>query len=387
MMAGIRFEFATAGRIIFGGGALAEVGGIAAQFGRSALVLRSGSASRAAPLLAALADRLPFAEFVVRSEPTTGIVRDAVAQATAAGCDVIIGMGGGSVLDCGKAVAALLANGGDPLDYLEVIGRGQPLDKPSLPFIAIPTTSGTGAEVTRNAVLSSPEHRVKVSLRSPRLLPCVALVDPLLTYGMPPRLTASTGLDALTQLIEPFVSVRANPMADTFCREGMVRVSRSLRLACREGSNATAREEMALASLLGGMALANSGLGAVHGFASVLGGMYEAPHGAVCAALLPHVMQANVKALQTREPQSPSLRRYREVACLVVGDPGAAIEDGIGWVTGLCTELGILPLRAYGLTTADFRDVVEKTTVASSTKANPIALTTTELTHVLERAL
>lgn len=387
MMAGIRFEFATAGRIIFGSGALAEVGGIAAQLGRSALVLRSGSAARAAPLLAALADRLPFAEFVVRSEPTTGIVRDAVAQATAAGCDVIIGMGGGSVLDCGKAVAALLANGGDPLDYLEVIGRGQPLDKPSLPFIAIPTTSGTGAEVTRNAVLSSPEHRVKVSLRSPRLLPRVALVDPLLTYGMPPRLTASTGLDALTQLIEPFVSVRANPMADTFCREGMVRVSRSLRLACREGSNATAREEMALASLLGGMALANSGLGAVHGFASVLGGMYEAPHGAVCAALLPHVMQANVKALQTREPQSPSLRRYHEVACLVVGDPGAAIEDGIGWVTGLCTELGILPLRAYGLTTADFRDVVEKTTVASSTKANPIALTTTELTHVLERAL
>ena len=208
---------------------------------------------------------------------------------------------------------------GELLDYVEIIGRGQALTKPSAPFIAIPTTAGTGSEVTRNAVLASPEHRVKVSLRSPLMLARVALVDPELTYDLPPALTASTGLDALTQLIEPFVCLRANPMTDGLCVEGMRRAARSLRVAFTDGQNKSAREDMAVASLFGGLALANAGLGAVHGFAGPIGGMFPAPHGAVCAALLPHVMTANIRALRQRAPGSEALRRYDKVARLLTG--------------------------------------------------------------------
>jgi alcohol dehydrogenase class IV len=323
----------------------------------------------------------------VAGEPTTDLVRNGVALARETGCDLVIGCGGGSAIDAGKAIAALLANGGDPLDYLEVIGRGQPLTRPSAPCIAIPTTAGAGAEVTRNAVLASPEHGVKVSLRSPFMLPRLAIVDPELTYSLPADVTASTGLDALTQLIEPFTSIRANPLTDALCREGMGRVARSLRRAYKDGADAAAREDMALASLLGGLALANAGLGAAHGFASVIGGMYPAPHGAVCAAFLPHVMAANLRGLRQRQPNANALARYREVAALLTGDPAASAEEGIRWVAELAHALQIPGLAAYGVTRNDFALLIEKTAVASSTKANPIVLTSNELREILDAAL
>ena len=263
---------------------------------------------------------LDCALLAVEGEPTLELVRRGVALARAENCDLVIGFGGGSAIDAGKAIAALLANGGDPLDYLEVIGAGRSLLAPSAPFIAVPTTAGTGAEVTRNAVLASPEHRVKVSLRSPWMLPRLALVDPELTCRLPPAITASTGLDALTQLIEPYVSVRANPMTDLFCVEGMRRAARSLGRAFANGSDAEARADMSLASLLGGLALANAGLGVVHGFAAPIGGMFDAPHGAVCAALLPHGMEVNIRALRARAPGSEPLGRYRTVARLLTGN-------------------------------------------------------------------
>ena len=194
----------------------------------------------------------------------------------------------------------MLTNGGRLLDYLEVVGGGQPLARPSAPCIAIPTTAGTGSEVTRNAVLSAPDQRVKVSLRSPLMLPRLAVVDPTLTQGLPRSITASTGLDALTQLIEPYVSCRANPATDAWCVEGLRRASGALRRACDDGADVDAREQMALASLFSGFALANAGLGAVHGFAGTIGGMFDAPHGAICAALLPHVMAGNLRALASR---------------------------------------------------------------------------------------
>src|SRR5207245_11298164 len=210
------------------------------------------------------------------------------------------------------------------LDYLEVIGQGRALENASTPFIAMPTTAGTGSEVTRNAVLASPRHRVKVSLRSPFLLPKIALVDPELTYDLPPSITASTGLDALTQLIEPYVSSRANPMTDAVCVDGLRRVARSLRVAFEAGRNAAAaREDMAVASLFGGLALANAGLGAVHGFAGPIGGMFPAPHGAVCAALLPDTMEVNLRALRRRAPESETLRRFDEIARILTGRPEA----------------------------------------------------------------
>jgi alcohol dehydrogenase class IV len=254
-------------------------------------------------------------------------------------------------------------------------------------MIAIPTTAGTGSEVTRNAVLASPEHRVKVSLRSPHMLPTVALVDPELTYSLPPQITAYTGLDALTQVIEPLVSVKANPMTDALCREAISRAAQSLLTAYQHGDDAAAREDMALVSLFGGLALANAGLGAVHGFAGPLGGMFDAPHGAICAALLPYVMATNIAALRERQPDGEGLRRYGEVARLLTRNPSAAAEDGAAWVAALCQQMAIPLLSSYGLEKGDFAVLIEKSAAASSMKGNPIALTPDEMQTILERAL
>jgi len=268
-----------------------------------------------------------------------------------------------------------------------VIGKGQPLRHPSVPFIAVPTTAGTGSEVTRNAVLASAEHRVKVSLRSPFMLPRLAVVDPELTLELPPAVTASTGLDALTQLIEPYVSIRANLLTDGFCVEGLRRASHSLRRAYHCGRDITAREYMSLASLLGGLALANAGLGVVHGFAAPVGGMFDAPHGAVCAALLPHGMATNIRACRARTPEGETLRRYETVARLLTGKLDAVPEEGVEWVRHLCQELHIPPLSSYGIQERDVPTLVEKASKASSTKGNPITLTMDELREVLACAL
>jgi len=299
----------------------------------------------------------------------------------------VVGFGGGSVLDSAKAIAALLTNGGELFDYLEVIGRARPLARAAAPCVAIPTTAGTGAEVTRNAVLASPAHRLKVSLRSPHLLPRVALVDPELTYDLTPALTATTGLDALTQLIEPYVSSRANPLTDALCADGLRRAARSLRRAVENGRDPAAREDLALASLLGGLALANAGLGAVHGFASPIGGMFPAPHGAVCAALLPHVIEANLRAFRARAPNHDALRRYDEVARLLTGEPHATADDAVRWARKLVADLRIPTLASYGLARTDFPTLVSAAAKASSMKANPIALTPDELAGILDRAL
>ncbi|HOX55586.1 MAG TPA: iron-containing alcohol dehydrogenase [Candidatus Paceibacterota bacterium] len=384
----MRFEFATATRIICGAGALHDVGPLARDFGPNVLVVTGSDPRRAAPVLALLREHgLASSVFSVRGEPKPETVRQGVALARELHCTLIIAFGGGSVVDAGKAIAAMLANSGELLDYLEVIGHGKALTQPSVPFIAIPTTAGTGSEVTRNAVLASPQHRVKVSLRSPFMLPKVAVVDPELTYDLPPALTASTGLDALTQLIEPYVSSRANPMTDALCVEGIRRAARSLRTAFADGRHAAARMDMCVASLFGGLALANAGLGAVHGFAGPIGGQFPAPHGAVCAALLPHVMEGNLRALRQRLPGAGGLRRYDEVARLLTGSATATAEAGVEWVRRLVADLRIPSLGHYGLTAEHTAELVPKAFQASSMKANPIALTPEELGAILQRAL
>jgi len=384
----MRFEFATAARIVFGPGTLAEIGGLAREFGRRALVVTGRNPDRAAPLLEHLhAAGLATAVYAVAHEPTTDDATRGTAQARVAGCDVVIGFGGGAALDAAKAIAILLTHEGDVLEHLEVVGRGQPFQRPGVPCIAIPTTAGTGAEVTRNAVLASPSHRVKASLRSPHLLPRLALVDSTLTRDLPPALTAATGLDALTQLIEPYTSGRAQPLTDALCVEGIRRAARALRRAYDDGHDATAREDMAFASLGGGLALANAGLGAVHGFAAPLGGMFPAPHGAVCAALLPHVMADNCTALRERTPQHPALARYDEIARLLTGRGHATAADGIAWVRDLVTHCAIPGLATYGVTRTDIPAVVAAAAQASSMKANPIALTADELAAILDQAL
>lgn len=384
----MNFEFATATRIIFGPGTVKQVGSAAEMLGRCALVVTGRTLNRAKPLLETLAaHKVEAMTFTVAEEPTLDTVHHGINLAKAQQCDLVIGIGGGSVLDTGKAVAALITNPGDPLNYLEVIGRGQPLTQPPLPYIAIPTTAGTGAEVTRNAVLGSPEHRVKVSLRSPLMLPRLAVIDPELTYDLPPALTASTGLDALAQLLEPFVSNKANPLTDAICREGLKRVARSLRRAYEQGHDPAAREDMALASLLGGLALANAKLGAVHGFAGPLGGMFPAPHGAICAALLPHVTAINVQALRDRQPNSQRLRRYDEAAQILTGNDKAMAQDGLTWLAELSQALQISPLRTYGLTHADFPTLIKNAAKASSMQGNSIKLTDEEMGEILERSL
>src|SRR5262245_727345 len=395
-----RFEFATATRIIFGAGVVKEAGTLAKEMGNRALVVTGRTPERAAPLLASLAaQKIAPVTFPVAEEPTVDLVREGVSRGRADGCDAVLGFGGGSALDAAKAIAALLTNGGELLDYLEVIGHGKPLTKPSAPFMAIPTTAGTGTEVTRNAVLAAPAHRVKVSLRSPLMLARTALIDPELTYALPPSITASTGLDALTQLIEPYVSPRANPMTDAMCIEGIRRVARSLPCAfvhsqsqSTQGARpvpdfAVAREDMALASLFGGLALANAGLGAVHGFAAPIGGMFSAPHGAVCAALLPHVMKANVLALHERAPSSEAWRRYNHKAQILTGNATATAAEGIVWVRDLCAQFQIPPLGTYGVTKRDFSPLIEKARNATSMKANPIVLTPDELREILAQAV
>ena len=384
----MRIEFATATRILFGPGVVREVAPAAKGMGRRALLAIGCPAESAALLLEALKEEgIGCTSWAVHSEPSVAFVRQGVELARREQCDLVIGCGGGSAIDAGKAIAALLANGGELEDYLEVIGKGQLLRRPSVPCIAVATTAGTGSEVTRNAVLAAREHRVKVSMRSPLMLPRLAVVDPELTLELPPAVTASTGLDALTQLIEPYVSIRANPLSDGFCLEGLRRVSRSLRRAYHFGHDITAREDMSLASLLGGLALANAGLGVVHGFAAPMGGMFDVPHGALCAALLPHAMAINLRASRARAPGSEMLGRYETVARLLTGEAGAAAEEAIEWVRQLCRELQIPPLSSYGIQERDVPTLVEEASRASSTKANPIVLTRDELRQILTCAL
>jgi alcohol dehydrogenase class IV len=381
------FQFATATEIVIGRGSFEGLAKKTASLGRRAFVVTGSDPARTGVLERLAAAGVHVTPFRITAEPTTAVAREGVERAREAECEVVVGVGGGSVLDGAKAMAVLLTNGGDPLDYLEVIGAGRKIEKRSAPFVAVPTTSGTGSEVTRNAVLASPEHRVKVSLRSVLMLPRLALLDPELTVSVSPGVTASTGLDALTQVLEPFVSSRANPITDALCRDGLLRAARSLRCAFDDGTNLDAREDMALVSLYGGMALANAGLGAVHGVAGPLGGMLGAPHGALCARLLPGVIGANVRALRERDAESPVLARYAEVARVLTGHAEAAPEDGAEWVKALGEALSVPGLSAHGLGPADLATAVSQSRKASSMKGNPIELTDDELHGILEEAL
>ncbi|MCU0559648.1 MAG: iron-containing alcohol dehydrogenase [Desulfobacterales bacterium] len=383
----MEFEFATAGRIVFGCGVARRIGGEVAALGRRALVVTGAGAERSAELRRRLDDHhVMHTVFQVGGEPTTERVAAGIDRAREFGCNVVVGIGGGSVIDAGKAIAAMIANGSDLMEHLEVIGKARPLALPSAPYVAVPTTAGTGAEVTRNAVLGSAAHRIKVSLRSPFMLPRLALVDPELTYSMPPALTAATGFDALTQLLEAFVSRDATPLTDGICREGLRRAGRALAAAVADGTDRQAREEMCIASLCGGLALANARLGAVHGIAGPFGGMFPAPHGAVCGRLLPVVAAANIAALRERLPGSPALARYQEAARILTANTRAEPEEGAQWLQALCTRLAIPPLSAYGFSPQRISEVVANSLLSSSMRGNPVELTAAELTLILDQS-
>ena len=381
----VSFEFATAGRIMVGPSRAQELPGVLSGLGSRVLVVTGADPARHNTLLASL-DRAA-AVFPVAAEPTVELIRAAVAVARAQDADVIAAIGGGSVIDTGKAVAMLLGNGGDPLDYLEVVGSGQAITRPAVPCVAVPTTAGTGAEVTANAVLAVPSHRVKASLRSPLMIPRVALVDPLLTVSCPPTVTAASGLDALTQCLEPFVSVQATPLTDGLAREGLRRAGTGLRAAYANGEDLAARADMAMCSLLGGISLANAKLGAVHGLAGVIGGTADVPHGLACAALLAPVIEANVRAARSSPSGADVLDRYTEAAGLLTRQSDASVEDGLSWIRETLTLLQVPGLAAFGLGPQQADDIAAKALVSSSMKGNPVSLSHADLKAILLEAL
>lgn len=384
------FEFSTAGRVIFGTGKRKELPGVLKEYRAGRVFCVSGaSTERAQPILDLIeASGAEYQIFPVAHEPDLALIQEGMARLAEFQPDAIVAVGGGSVIDAAKAFAALEANPGDLIDYLEVIGAGKPLENPvRLPVIAMPTTSGTGSEVTRNSVIASPEHKVKVSLRSRTMIPAVALLDPELTLGAPLSVTGASGMDALVQLIEPFVSVAATPMTDALCRQGLALGAPSLPRLADDPDDLHARSDMAFASLLGGMALTNAKLGAVHGFAGVIGGMFDAPHGAICARLLPSVIEMNLAALRERQSNDRALGRYDQAAMLIIGRAGAKADELVDWAWGLNERLEISPLSQYGVIPKDMPEIVEKSAKSSSMKGNPITLTNDELKAILEQSL
>ena len=362
-----RFEFATAQRIIFGRGVMRELPALAAEFGQRVLLVTGSRPQQ-------WKSRLSYAAFkAIRGEPTVQDIQSGVELAKLHNADVIVAIGGGSVVDAGKAIAAMSTQPGDLMRYIEVIGEGKPLEAAPLPFIAVPTTAGTGAEATRNAVIASEQHRVKASLRHLSMLPRIALIDPELAVDLPPHVTAASGMDALTQCLEAFVCSRAQPMTDALCLDGIQRAVRSLECAFHNGHDLDAREDMALCALNSGIALANAGLGAVHGFAAPIGGMFHAPHGAVCAALLAPVWEANSKRVQNRA-------KFDQVDELLGG-------DAVSWLHALTERLQIPKLSAWGIQERDLDEIARKAAAASSMKANPVSLSHDELIAVLRAAL
>jgi len=383
---GLSFEFTTSSRIVFGRGSALKVIDFIHDKGKRFFLVTGRNADR----FRGVRDRLinegfEVSLFSVESEPTTEIISDGIASARENNCDVVIGIGGGSVIDSAKAIAALVPNKGSLTDYFEVIGEGRELKANPLPYIALPTTSGTGAEVTKNAVIKSTENRVKVSLRSPLMFPDIAVVDPELAVFMPPGITASSGMDALTHLFETFVSNQSNPFIDALCREGMQRISSSLKKAFKDGNDIEAREDMAFASMLGGMALENVKLGAVHGFAGPMGGMFPVSHGVVCAALLPAVTEVNLKVISEKKLER-YLAKYDEAARIFTGNPKAKAQDGIHWIKELVEYLKIPFLSEFNIDKAEFPLLVQKAKKASSMKGNPVVLSDEDLMEVLERS-
>ncbi len=375
-----------------------------------------------------------FPAFRVLGEPTVDMAAEAVNLMLCHKCDSVVSIGGGSAIDLGKAASALSTNissdskvgAGDVLKFVEVIGQGCPISKRPVPFLAVSTTSGTGSEVTKNAVLKCLVKKQKASMRHNWMLPTIAIVDPVLTKSCPSRVTSDVGLDTLCQVIEPFVSKLANPVVDALAREGIKRASRSLRRAVSEPANLDAREDMSIASMLGGLCLANAKLGTVHGYAGVIGGMYDhAPHGAICGRLLPGVFQANARKLSsfvqaaeaatattttttsttTETPEQRDgisleaacldpvtarrrLQRFSEVAKIVTGDPNASIAQGVMWMDQLVLDLQVPGLSALcGMQQQDMPRIAAATSGASSTKGNPVELNLAELEAILLAAL
>ncbi|MDA0147441.1 iron-containing alcohol dehydrogenase [Vibrio sp. LaRot3] len=378
------FQFMTSTRIIFGEGALQSSLSVLNQFGYSVLLVTGQNTSRASPLINYLKQQnMRYQHVAISGEPNITMVEETALSGRKFKPDMVVAIGGGSVIDMGKALAAIIPNQGDVYDYVEVVGRNVPLKTKPIPFIAIPTTASTGSEVTRNAVLRSGQDQVKVSLRSPDMLADVAIVDPTLTYGTDSYTSGRGAMDAFTHLMEAYVCGDPNPLTDMVCEEGLRRLSSAILAGCLQ-DDFKARSDLSFAAMLGGMAITNAKLGAAHGLASALGGKLAAPHSVITARLAPYVMQENIRAAQDAG-RADVLARYQKVAQILTGRTNACRTDSILWVNMMLDKLGLPKLNSFGVCSTSFDDVANDALKSVAIKGNPLPLTQERLTYILQQ--
>ena len=378
----MQFSFQTATNIIFKSYATKNLKDTIKPYGKRILLVLGKNMKRHQEIIDQLLTMYTVDLFQVPYEPTLTLVLEGVKKAKVCKCDVVLAIGGGSVIDTAKAISALTVQEGDVLDYLEIVGKGKPLMHKPIPFIAVPTTSGTGAEVTKNAVILVEEKHLKVSLRSDMMLPTLAIIDPSLTLSLPKEMTAYTGMDAITQIIEPYVSLFANPLTDSLIEKALP-YSASLIKAYQHGNSLKAKEEMAYLSLIGGLSLANAKLGAVHGFAGVLGGMFKLPHGLLCAQLLPSVTKENIKALESHDINHPTLKKYTVIAQKMMSNMEVNYQDLGLHLENMLTELNIPRKNKHRLSFEMINNIIEIAKSSSSMKGNPIDLEDEVLKRIL----
>jgi alcohol dehydrogenase class IV len=381
----MRFDFFPTPRIIFGPGRVEELGALLAGLGRRPLVVHNG------PLPDVVARQLPAGSAIFRQkgEPELPHVQAALELARTGGIDCLLGLGGGSALDLAKATAAVLGNGGECLDYLEIVGRGHKLERPAFPWLAMPTTAGTGAEVARNAVITVRERGLKVSLRSELILPRAVLIDPRLQVAVPPAVTAASGCDALCQCLEAYVSRNAGPMTDPLALRGLELAAHCLPTACTRPGDLDARCGMALAALLSGVVLTNAGLGAVHALAAPLGAAFPAPHGAVCGRLTGPIVRANLAAAGDGPDGARLWERYAAAGRAMgstATDPRRQAEDAATIADALVQQLNVPGLGSFGFRAADAPRIADLALQTNSMRANPVALPAAALVTALAEA-
>ena len=386
------FSLSRLPRIEFGSGALAKLPLIARGYGSRALLVTGAGSLKSSPFWPRVTDGLhaqgiSWLHLTVPGEPSPQMVDEAVRALRTEAIDVVIGIGGGSALDAAKAIAGLLKPGNSVMDHLEGVGPELPYSGPATPFIAVPTTAGTGSEATKNAVLSvQGADGFKKSFRDEKLVAEVALVDPDLLATCPPAVIAANGMDAFTQLLESYVSSRAGPLTDSLAWGGMKAARDGLLALYANAGDGTARARMAYAALVSGITLAQVGLGSVHGLAAPLGAFFPIPHGVACGTLVATATRINIAALRAREPEHPALEKYAQVGRLLGGQgqlkqeaAHAALIDTLDTWT---RELGLQALAHYGVTPADIPRIVANSR-GSSMKTNPVTLEDSEIASIL----
>ncbi len=392
----MEFELLHTPQILFGTRQFQNIGAVIKNYGSKALIVANEGALEQGGARRILDETLPennidASFFIVKGEPDIEMIDQGVIQGKDFAAETVVGIGGGSAVDAGKAIAGLITNGGSARDYMEIIGKGYKITKPALPYIATPTTAGTGSEVTKNGVISAKEEGFKASIRSPLLIPLVAIVDPALMITVQPDVTARCGMDALTQVIEPYTSNKAQLITDSLAKLGMKTAAGSIRTTYSSGDDIQARQAMALTSLLGGICLANVGLGVVHAYASPIGGMFPIPHGTICATLLAPTVEINIRELQKKDPNHPVLEKYAHIGNFLIGkrfnSPKEAHEAVVEFLYKLTKDLNIPSLSHAGISSKDFPVIVEKAKKSSSMRYNPIVLNDQALHEILERAL